>query len=349
MTPAKRYDTRIIYCNAGAFMCPWPVSVRLPTIKCDNDCWYCIRKGRIPHAITAFKNNVSVDQFKKRFTEIIVNDKWKYEYPLTHIKNYWKQNKVLRFVREDLFCDSMQESGITNYVLNVLYKKNIACIVKTSSPSIVKQIPRIKKLNHVIVLSISHLNKKSDDLIDTMVQLLNSGIRVTISLQPTIDACQPFYRILLAIPKVVQGIEVGLYYGPTPKEYLHVLKRPAQHIARWEQYKDEVHKKIFESVINYCYRNDIHFGCYYTHPYSIFNTTRSCCCADTVIDPSNYGCMGVIKKDLHPTQWEKVRNNIDKVIRDYNKIKPEVRTWEKRNLSRTFISVNARYVEKKLK
>ena len=179
-----RHDTRLLYlCHA--VQCPAPVSVRLPVGSCARGCFFCCKNSWRGGPRYSLRHAFTNDDFLRLWERIIIKNDFRFVWPQRKILGALKLNRMLRFVREDLFEPAI--SDITKRVLKGCHDRDYGIIVKTSSVNVVKHIPALKKIRHCIVFSITDLLDDYMEKVEAVNELVGSGLKVTLSLKPIFE------------------------------------------------------------------------------------------------------------------------------------------------------------------
>ncbi len=268
-----RHDKRLLYL-VNTPLCPVPVSVRLPTNSCTRNCFFCCKNSWVGNKKYALKAQLTRGDFLRLWKQIILDDNFKYVWPQRKILNALRKQRVLRFVREELFDPTLDE--VTETVLLSCWDYNYGLLVKTSSPNIRNYIHWLQKIKHCIVFSITDLLNDERLKVRCVNTLVEAGLKVAVSLAPIYEFNGITKYILSHLDKRILGVEVGWLHGsPTwiPREY---QKKPDYKIIHSEkQYKVSHLRGVVEQIKSFKFPVRFYFN-------SQFFSGGACCFCDKV-------------------------------------------------------------------
>lgn len=272
-----KYDTRLLYLCSDS-RCPVPVSVRLPTGSCRRGCFFCCQDSAFGSTRLGLRHILTEKTFLRLWRQIIINNDFKFAWPRGKIEKALKNNKILRFVREDLFEPSISE--ITETVLSGCYRAGYGLLVKTSSVNIVNYISELKKIKHCIVFSVTDLLQDYQNKVKAINECVRGGLKVTLSLSPIFEYNKKIKYIISKVNQKILGVEVGWLHGKSSLFPEKILNRPDYKYIRWEkQYK----KSHLENTVNNIFVNadlrDLKLRFYFS---SNFFQGGACCFVDEI-------------------------------------------------------------------
>lgn len=268
-----RHDKRLLYL-VNTPLCPVPVSVRLPTNSCTRNCFFCCKKSWLGNKKYALKQKLSREDFLRLWKQIIVDDNFRYVWPQRKILNALKKQRVLRFVREELFEPTLDD--VTKSVLLGCYSRGYGLLVKTSSPNIIKYSHILKKIKHCIVFSITDLLLDFQEKVRCVNSLVEAGLKVTVSLSPIFEFNEITKDILSHLDKRIIGVEAGWLHGSPSWIPTKYLRRDDYSIIRTEkQYSKDHLSNVVKSIASF----DFPVRFYFT---SQFFSSGACCFCDKI-------------------------------------------------------------------
>jgi len=268
-----RHDKKLLYL-VNTPQCPVPVSVRLPTNSCTRGCFFCCRNSWKGNKKYALKAQLTREDFLRLWKQIIIDNNFRYVWPQKKILNALKKQRVLRFVREELFDPTLDD--ITEDVLWGCYIREYGLLVKTSSMNITKYISQLSILKHCIVFSITDLLIDFREKVRCVNTLVGAGLKVTLSLSPIFEFNETTKYILSRIDRKILGVEVGWLHGSPswiPKEYLNKPDYKVIHSER--QYKISHLKGVVELIKSFNFPVRFYFR-------SHFFSGGACCFCDKI-------------------------------------------------------------------
>lgn len=251
-----------------------PVSVRLPTNSCKRNCYFCCRNSWKGNKKYALKAQLYTMDFLRLWKQIIIDNNFRYVWPQKKILNALKKQRVLRFVREELFDPTLDE--ITKAVLLSCWTRNYGLLVKTSSINIIKYIPLLQRIKHCIAFSITDLLPDFPEKVKCVNSLVEAGLKVTVSLSPIFEFNAITRYILSLIKPKILGVEVGWLHGSPswiPTKYLKQKNYKIIHSER--QYKSSHLRGVVEQIKSFNFPVRFYFR-------SQFFSGGACCFADKV-------------------------------------------------------------------
>lgn len=268
-----RHDKRLLYL-VNTPLCPVPVSVRLPTNSCTRGCFFCCKNSWVGKKRCATKHQLSVADFLRLWRQIIRDNNFRYVWPQRKILNALKKQRVLRFVREELFEPILED--VTKTVLISCWAQNYGLLIKTSSLNIVNFIPDLQKLKHCVVFSITDLLDDYKEKVKCVNYLVEQELKVVVSLSPIYEFNKITKYILSHIDKRILGVEVGWLHGSAswmPREY---QKKPDYKIIHSEkQYKVSHLRGVVKQIKSFKFPVRFYFN-------SQFFSGGACCFCDKV-------------------------------------------------------------------
>jgi len=268
-----RHDKRLLYL-VNTPLCPVPVSVRLPTNSCKSNCYFCCRHSWKGNKKYALKAELTKEDFLRLWKQIIIDDNFRYVWPQRKILNALRKQRVLRFVREELFEPTLDE--VTQAVLLGCYSQRYGLLVKTSSPNVMKYSHILKKIKHLIVFSITDLLKDFREKVRCVNTLVEAGLKVTVALAPIFEFNKTTRNILFCLNKKILGIEVGWLHGSPswiPTKYLKKMNYKVIHSER--QYEVSHLRGTVEQIKSFNFPVRFYF-------LSQFFSGGACCFCDKV-------------------------------------------------------------------
>ncbi len=268
-----RHDKRLLYL-VNTPLCPVPVSVRLPTNSCTRGCFFCCKNSWVGKKRCATKHQLPAGDFLRLWKQIIIDNNFRYVWPQEKILTALRKQRVLRFVREELFEPTLDE--VTKAVLLSCWTRNYGLLVKTSSTNITKYIPLLQRIKHCIVFSITDLLRDFTQKIIVVNRLVEEGLKVTVSLSPIYEFNEITKYVLSHLDKRILGIEVGWLHGSPnwiPREY---QKKPDYKIIHSEkQYKVSHLRGVVKQIKSFKFPVRFYFN-------SQFFSGGACCFCDKV-------------------------------------------------------------------
>lgn len=271
-------DIRLLYLVKTS-LCPCPVSVRLPTGSCKAGCYFCCKNSWRGNARYALKNILTVDDFLRLWSKIIINSDFRFVWPQEKILNALGKSKILRFVREDLFESKIPV--VTEKVLKGCASAGYGLIVKTSATNAVNYVSHLKKLRHCIVFSITDLLDNYREKLKAINFMVGKGLNVTLSLKPIYEYNENIKYILRRVDRKILGVEVGWLYGAVKNVPSHFLKRTDYKIINREKQYNRKH--LIRTTSNICdllTKRKIEVRYYFS---SEFYRKGACCFVDRII------------------------------------------------------------------
>lgn len=268
-----RHDKRLLYL-VNTPLCPVPVSVRLPTNSCTRNCFFCCKDSWKGNKKYALKNVLSRADFLRLWQQIIIDNNFRYVWPQKKILNALKKQRVLRFVREELFEPTLDD--ITKTVLAGCLKSNYGLLVKTSSLNILNFIPQLLRINHCIVFSVTDLLRDFRVKVKAVNYLVEQGLKVAVSLCPIFEFNEITKYILSHLSSKIIGVEVGWLHGSPswiPKEYQNKPDYKIIHSER--QYKISHLKSVVDKIRSFDFPVRFYFK-------SKFFSSGACCFCDKI-------------------------------------------------------------------
>jgi len=272
-----RYDIRLLYL-VHTPLCPVPVSVRLPTGSCHRGCFFCCDSSWLGGPRFALKHILTEDDFLRLYRTIVIDNDFRFVWPQVKILAALKKNRVLRFVREELFEPSIP--NVTKTVLEGCLFRKYGLLVKTSSLNVVNYIRDLKKIKHCIVFSVTDLLSDYKAKVEIINTCVGAGLNVVLSLKPIFNFNGKTNYILSSVNKNILGVEVGWLYGNPawiPSDFLNRNNYKIVHCEK--QYKLTHLEKVVSLIRSRSLRSGFSVRFYFA---SHFYGAGACCFVDEV-------------------------------------------------------------------
>lgn len=272
-----RHDVRLLYLTGDA-RCPAGVSVRLPTGSCRRGCFFCCSAGWFGKRRWGLKYKLSEQDFVRLWEQIIFKNDFKFVWPQGKILQALKKNRMLRFVREDLFETEIEE--LSSLVLEGCRRRGYGIIVKTSSVNVVKFIPALQKIRNCVVFSVTNLLSDYGEKINAVEKCVRAGLKVTVALAPIYEDSPAMKKIIAALPSGILGVLLGWLHGSPELFPAGVLRRQGYKYVRGENQYNQEHLKVTkESICGRLQRRGLPVRFYFG---SQFYRGGACCFLDMV-------------------------------------------------------------------